>query len=177
MKVAGLSSVAEAIRKQLKQKTTGGDTPAWIGMRTVLDCSSLINGMGGRTAPILKYIEPELKGTFLDVGCYGGWLYPKVRDRVEYTGIDNWPDAIESAKTLFGDRFHCCDLRDYRTQHDIVWATQLHPEVDIPIVFDHLRGLSKKMLVVTFPRDIDAIPGGEVLPLLEGVGVIYRFGG
>lgn len=169
-----IPEVSEEARKYLKHKPKGGDTVPWIAIRTVLDVFT-DGGMGSRINDLLDDILPELSGTFLDVGCYGGSLYPKVRHKVSYTGIDNWPDAIRVAKTLFDGKFEVCELKSYKQKHDIVWASQLHPEVDVPTVFDHLMSLANRMLVITYNSQAHVIDGGEKRVYPNGVvGVIYR---
>lgn len=103
-----------------------------------------------RVMPLIDLIRPRLKGTFLDVGCYGGWVYPKVKDLVEYHGIDNWPVAINAAKQLFGDHFELADVREYDKKHDIVFASQLGPETpEYGDLIMKLKSLANRMLVVT----------------------------
>lgn len=170
-----LEFVVRETRRELKEKNKK-DAAAWVAVRTALEVVQPdLGGMSVRLEPLVKRLKPELTGSLLDVGCQGGWLYAKVRDRVHYTGIDNFAEAIRSASLLFGNHFECCELKDYKTQHDIVWATQLHPETHPPSVFDHLKGLSKKMLVVTFAKETDVIPGGEVIPMPDWIAVVYRW--
>lgn len=107
--------------------------------------------LSARTMPVIEKVKPLLSGSFLDVGSFVGWVYPQVRDLVEYKGIDNWEDAVKVAKSLHGERFACVDLRDYKTQHDIVFCSQLGPETEENDVQGHLFSLARKMLIVSSP--------------------------
>lgn len=97
----------------------------------------------------LESVLPTLSGTFLDVGCYGGWIYHYVKDAVEYHGIDNWPVAIEAAKDLFGDHFSVEELRETTRRADTVWATQLHPENKIDEILPFLAKMANKQVIFT----------------------------
>lgn len=173
-----LSYVVEGAKDYLKSSPRGGDTAGWIAVRTALDLIEPIKsraGMSSRLEGLINDLRPELKGSILDVGCYGGWLYPKVRGLVGYRGIDVWPDAITAATVLFGDHFELCDYREYETQHDIVWATQLHPQEDPVMAFEKLKSLAKRMLVITFVEEVDVPPGGEIKRYKELTAGIYRW--
>jgi len=159
----------------LKKKPSGDEAVGWIAVRTALElCFPKASSLSGRVRPILDRVLPELNGTLLDVGCYGGWLYPLVREKVTYTGIDVYPEAVKVAQTLFGERFKVCSFSDYNEQHDIVWATQLHPEVSVPKHFQKLKSLSRKMLILTY-QSTEIVPGGEEFSINNLTASIYRW--
>lgn len=96
-------------------------------------------------------IEQFRRPTFLDVGCYSGWVYPQVKDLFDYHGIDIWDSAIDAAKLLWDapERFERIDVRDYNTQHDIVFVSAICPETREDDVFDKLKSLAKQCLLIS----------------------------
>lgn len=119
-----IDELAENLRKKLK--VSEGNPSDILALRTAIQVMRPdLDQLTKEALPILKKYMPEFSGTFLDVGCYGGWVYPYVREAVDYYGIDNWPTGIESATKMFGPRFEKADLFDYEKKHDVVWCSQL----------------------------------------------------
>ena len=84
-----------------------------LAVRTMIQMvAPAMDDLSKKSYDVLMEFMPEFSGTFLDVGCYGGWVYHHVKDRVDYTGIDNWPTGIKVGKTLFGDRFKLASVMD-----------------------------------------------------------------
>lgn len=134
----------------LNRKGTQTDQLYYMLERTKLQVADpYCDPLTSRVMPLIERIRPRLSGTFLDVGCYGGWVYPKVKDLVEYHGIDNWKVAVDAATQLFGDHFELVDVKDYTKKHDIVFASQLGPETPEKDVLDKLKSLANRMLIVT----------------------------
>ena len=91
-----IDELAETLRAKLK--VPAGNPADILALRTAIqvmrpDLDQLTKG----ALPALQKYMTEFSGTFLDVGCYGGWVYPYVRQQVEYHGIDIWQTGIESA--------------------------------------------------------------------------------
>ncbi len=123
--------------------------------------------------PVFGALKPQLSGSFLDVGCYGGYLYPFLNDVVDYHGIDLWNVAIDAASQLWGaERFECVDAFQYQKQHDVIFSGQFGPPFKGERrLVGHLKPLARKMLIMTglyFKPDEDAeiIPG---MPLRTAV--------
>ena len=121
-----------------------------MALRTVIQMTNPgADQLSNQSIDVLRKFLPEFSGTFLDVGCYGGWVYHLVKDKVDYTGIDISQTAVDAGKLLFGDRFICKDFQEYDVKHDIVWASFLQPEHLITQdSVTKLRSLSKKLLVI-----------------------------
>lgn len=99
---------------------------------------------------------PEMTGDVLDVGCYGGWLYPYVRNQAKYHGIDVWPASITAAKRMFGDElFEVKDVANYRKKHQVVWCTQLLNTG----LWDKLRSLATRLVIYAGPGLTQPLPG------------------
>lgn len=130
-----------------------------LAVRTMIQMvAPAMDDLSKKSYDVLMEFMPEFSGTFLDVGCYGGWVYHHVKDRVDYTGIDSWPTGIKVGKTLFGDRFKLASVMDYEEKHDIVWASHLQPEFTITKeVVLKLKSLSRKLLVI-IDGGVEAIP-------------------
>lgn len=139
----------ETVRLEMKREKQKA-SPECLAVRTALQVwRPEEDYLSRKSWPVLKRFLPEFSGTFLDVGCYGGWVYPHVRDRVEYTGIDPWPTAIDVSRKLWGGNFHCVKFQNYNVVHDYVWAAHLQPEHEItPACIDKLRSLSRKALIL-----------------------------
>lgn len=98
----------------------------------------------------LMDVLPTLSGTFLDVGCYTGWVYHFVKDKVDYHGIDNYKAALAVARERFpAERFSQEDLKESKRTADIVWATQLHPENHIESIMPRLQAMANKRVFWT----------------------------
>jgi len=108
--------------------------------------------------PTVQKFLPELKGDVLDVGCYGGWLYPYVRGQAEYHGIDVWDDAIEAATCLFGPYFEVKSVFNYSKQHEVVWCTQI-TTLDVNETWKKLCSLAKRLVVYASPSIKWSLPG------------------
>ena len=106
--------------------------------------------------PVVEKHLHELTGTILDVGCYGGWLYPFVKDQAEYHGIDIWEDAILTATKLWGPHFEVRNLWDMNGKWDVVWCTQLVHN-NASEMWEKLRSLANRMVIYASP-DIHAPP-------------------
>jgi SAM-dependent methyltransferase len=167
--------IREAV-EALGRKGTQADQLYYMLERTKLQVADpYCDALTSRVMPLIDLIRPRLSGTFLDVGCYGGWVYPKVRDLVEYHGIDNWPVAIDAAKQLFGDHFELADVREYDKKHDIVFASQLGPETpEDDQIIEKLKSLANRMLVVT-GLYVTPSAGAEVIPGMAHPTVIWTF--
>lgn len=141
--------LAELLRREIKHKKHSAD-PEIIAARTVIQMMSPnLDDLSRKSIDVLRVYMPEFRGTFLDVGCYGGWVYHYVKDKVVYHGIDRWPTGINVGQMLFGDMFECADVMEYKTQHDIVWASHLQPEFPITLeVVNHLKSLAKRLLII-----------------------------
>lgn len=140
------------LRRELKKK---GDYATQLPLmieRTKIQISEPHEDiLSARIHPLLEVIRPMLSGTFLDVGCYGGWVYHYVKDVVDYHGIDSWKTAVDAARQFYGeeDRFELVDVRDYTKKHDIVFCAQVGPETKENEVLEHLKTLANKTLIVS----------------------------
>lgn len=155
MNTAELSDMLRRAVKERKKEAFKEVVAARTGLQVI---SPRLDDLSKRSIDALETFMPEFEGTFLDVGCYGGWVYPLVRDRVEYTGIDIWPTGIEVATALFGPRFHLINFEEYNTQHDIVWVSHLQPEYTITKdAVEKLKTLYRKLLIIV-DAGVEAIP-------------------
>ena len=171
-----IDELAETLR--VKLKVPGGNPSDILALRTAIqvvrpDLDQLTkNGL-----PALQKYLPEFSGTFLDVGCYGGWVYPYVRRQVEYHGIDIWPTAIESATKMFGDRFELADLFSYEKKHDCVWCSQIVLEHLAPLAWDKCKSLANKLCVFVTPEMSESFKGySEVYSSGRMTMVVWRNG-
>lgn len=108
--------------------------------------------------PVVQRHLPELTGTLLDVGCYGGWLYSVVKDKATYHGIDIWPEAVLTATRLWGPHFEVQDVKDTRGKWDVVWCTQLIHN-DPEAMWGKLRSLASRLVVYASPDIKGPLPG------------------
>src|ERR1019366_10627880 len=98
----------------LKVPRSGKDVEEALYLRTQLQIDNPLNEkLTKQVYPYFKDEIPNLSGTMMDIGCYGGWLYPFVKDHVDYHGIDVWPEAIAAAKRRFPEgKFTVKNLRE-----------------------------------------------------------------
>lgn len=114
-------------------------------------------------------VLPTFNGTLLDVGCHAGWLYHFVKAKVDYHGIDNYPEAIKVAKEFFpAERFSVEDLLESKRTADIVWATQLHPEINVVKILPKLSGMAKRRVFWT------GCDGQGLFKKVHQHGIIYE---
>jgi len=127
-----------------------GSSKEILALRTLIQVMQPeMDMLSKKSIRVLRKFLPELSGTFLDVGCYGGWVFHFVKDKVEYTGIDSWDTAIEVSRMLWGQRFECASFLEYQKQHDIVWCSHIQPEhILTEDSIEKLMSLSKKLLVI-----------------------------
>lgn len=132
-----------------------GNPSDWLALRTAVQVMNPdVDKLSCEAYPILQNHLGEISGTFLDVGCYGGWVYPAVRDKADYYGIDNWPSAIEAGRKMFGNRFEVADLFDYEKKHDVVWCSQLlfGFEERTKMAWEKCRSLSNRLCIFFSPQ-------------------------
>jgi hypothetical protein len=152
--------LTETLRTKLKHSE--GNPSDILALRTAIqvmrpDLDQLTNA----ALPALKKHLPEFSGTFLDVGCYGGWVYPYVRDVVDYHGIDIWPTGIECATKMFGNRFELADLFKYEKKHDVVWCSQILFTALYKEAWEKCKTLANKMCVFVTPEGNLIYDGAE----------------
>ena len=138
----------------LKKKPTGEEAIGWLKMRLQVQITDPLEDKLSRELikPLHKII-PTLSGTFLDVGCLTGWVYHYVKDVVDYHGIDIYKEAIAAAQAEFPpERFSVEDLRSCKRKADIVWGSQLHPELDIEVFLPKLAEMSNGRVFWTQTR-------------------------
>lgn len=141
----------------LSGKPTGTHVPEVIKMRVrgIIE-EPKTSGLSCMTFDALTELIPTLSGTFLDVGCYGGWVYPFVKDVVEYHGIDNWHESIVAGKEMFGDELFSYDsVTSCLRTADTVWATLLHPEVKVENILPNLVKMANKQVIFTCSGGFD----------------------
>lgn len=143
-----------SLKKALKGTPHGEHVVGWIKERTRIQIETPHeDDLSNVIYPRLKKILPTLAGSFLDVGCYGGWLYHFVKERVDYHGIDIWLEAVQAAQDLFPpERFSLEDLRTTNRRADIVWGMQLHPIIEAGDFIPLLHRLSNKRVFWTEGR-------------------------
>ena len=146
--------------QKLKRKPMTDEAIGWIELRTKLQIQ---DPSGDKlTRDIIKVVNNIDVGedkTILDVGCYGGWLYHFIGHKLDYHGIDNWPQAIQAAHLMFPpERFTLEKLQDSKRTADIVWATQLHPETDVASILDKLAAMANNRVFFTFDHAERDIP-------------------
>lgn len=145
-----VDELAESLRAKLK--ASQGNPVDLLALRTALQVVRPdVDQLTRAALPILKKYLPEMSGTFLDVGCYGGWAYPYVRDRVDYHGIDTWGTGVECASQLFGSRFEKADLFEYTKKHDVVWCSQLLFTGIYDAAWHTCKGLANKLCIFLTP--------------------------
>lgn len=113
--------------------------------------------------PVFENHKDEFSGTFLDVGCYGGWMLGTLLKHdidVQYHGIDIWESAIEAARLVYGGSgsFEVQDGRTLGEDYDTVWCSQLHKRQasEFEIMIERLLHHTKKIAVLSsasLPRD------------------------
>ena len=146
-----IDDLAETLR--VKLKVSEGNPADLLALRTAIQVMRPeIDQLSSRVLPILKKYLPEFSGTFLDVGSYGGWVYPYVRERVDYHGIDTWPTGIECSTRMFGNRFEKADLFDYEKKHDVVWCSQLLFTGLYLEAWEKCKSLANKLCVFVTPE-------------------------
>lgn len=116
--------LAETLRQKLK--FSEGNPSDLLALRTAIQVMRPdLDQLTKSALPILQRHMEEFSGTFLDVGCYGGWVFPYVRGRVDYHGIDIWPTAIEAGTRMWGQMFEQANVTEYEKKHDVVWCSQI----------------------------------------------------
>jgi hypothetical protein len=146
-----IDDLAENLR--LKLKASKGNPADLLALRTAIQVMRPeLDQLTRAALPVLRKHLGEFSGTFLDVGCYGGWVYPYVRDQVEYHGIDTWPTGIESAEKMFGKRFELSDLFNYEKKHDVVWCSQILFTGLYKEAWEKCKSLANKLCVFVTPE-------------------------
>lgn len=122
--------------------------------------------LSARIWPVwLKYRDEAFKcENFLDVGCYGGWLYPHYAQHVDgqgrYYGIDVLQSAIDCASTMFGAmHFACRDVMDadlFFNSGAFIWCTQIP---DVTNIASRLLQFKPRLVVLESPN-LQGKPGG-----------------
>lgn len=147
----------------LKKSPSGPEAVEAIKIRTAVGLAEPHDDpMVERIVPIMK--ATEFKGSILDVGCYGGWLYGYLGKPDNYTGIDIWEEGIQAAKELFpeGD-FRVCDLFEFRERRDFVWCSQLSVlDKDVYRFHDKLLSLGDHGCIAYRRIDAEYIGENEV---------------
>lgn len=148
-----------AANLKIKLKKPEGNPSDLVALRTAIQVlRPEIDQLSDAVLPIAQKHFHEFKGTFLDVGCYGGWMYPHVRHLVDYHGIDNWHSGIECAVKLFGDRFEEVDMFQYQKKHDVVWCSQLlFGRADAG--WEQCKSLANKLCIYVSPEANQELPG------------------
>jgi len=145
-----IDELAENLRKRLK--VSEGNPSDLLALRTAIQVMRPeLDQLTKEALPTLRKYLPEFSGSFLDIGCYGGWAYPYVRDRVDYHGIDIWPTGIESATKMFGPRFELADLFTYEKKHDVVWCSQIIFTGVCEPAWQKCRALANRLCVFVTP--------------------------
>ncbi len=129
----------DKIRKLLKHKPRGDAVIGYIAYRVGKQIEDPQNdNMSTANILIANKYASWFTGKILDVGCMGGWLYGYMQQQgwldidCSYYGIDNWPEAIEAAKSLFPrGRFERMDAFDVKGEYDLIWASQLRPDISV----------------------------------------------
>lgn len=146
------------VASALGAKPTGSEVKWIIACRTLIQLyAHMKDGLSRQAIPILERYAPEFVGeTFLDVGCYGGWLYPhlaRVRPDLIYHGLDNWPDAIEAARMCFpAASFDCGDAVEMVAPYDTIWCSHMVDKT-WPKVLERCIQLSRLCVFATPPLD------------------------
>jgi hypothetical protein len=169
-----INEMAENLR--LKLKNPDGTPADLVALRTAIQVlRPEVDQLSDAALPIAQKHFHEFSGSFLDVGCYGGWMYPHVRHLVDYHGIDKWPAGIECAKKLFGDdRFEMADMFEYENKHDVVWCSQLLFGSALA-GWEKCKSLSNKLCIYVSPEAGIELPGVSEFYQHQRMGVaIWR---
>lgn len=92
--------------------------------------------------------------SILDVGCYHGHLYPKLRDiGIDYLGIDIFESFIMAAtQNYVSAKFEVRDLFQIEDQYDIVFCSRVLMHMPkFGEAIKKLLGASKKYMIMIIP--------------------------
>lgn len=152
-----INQLADELRRRLK--TSDGVPSDFVALRTVIQVMRPdVDQLSDAALPIAERHFKEFRGTFLDVGCYGGWMYPHIRHLVDYRGIDFWPAGIEAAKKMFGEHlFELVDMFQYEKKHDVVWCSQILGNSEE--VWARCKSLATNLCIYVSPDASDRLSG------------------
>lgn len=179
------------LRANLGKIRPGEDIFQWHVQRLLLQMADNdVDELTRRGVPIFEATKHHFVGKFLDVGCYSGWLFHKIerskmRDVVDYHGIDPWEEAIQAAKYVFQadeHRFSVANGFDLDQSYDTIWTSQVNFkdfEKIIDILFRHTKRaciFSSHAAFLPEAQKFTEAHGGtlEIIPDLPHTTVVYK---
>jgi SAM-dependent methyltransferase len=157
--------LSQRLKDILAEPHSGPDVQWQIALRTLLQMTRPEDdALTSRVNDLFMAHKDEIREDVLDCGCYGGWLYGRLRAEhatpLNYHGIDLWEDAIRAARFMFpGARFEVGDLMNLSQSYDVIWCTQIiwRTTDEAEKTLDHLKRWTRKLLIFESPSLRDPV--------------------